>query len=218
MKYFKMAKKLNEAHHDELKKRELHFRGNRKSFSLISLSQNTPEVGISSLTSEKQGENALNDRIASKLTEGLGRTTPEKALQAWIIKHALNNEMLLPFGNNLRFLTSELAFIDVEIKSKDKHGKLVNDLLAIDACGDLWVIELKSDRQKKILTDQVNDYIALVNHECDFFSKLVRMLLSIEWSGKVCGMVVWPFAKTSPLDWDEIAEVCYQPEFTFKEF
>jgi len=213
-----MAQQLNSTHHDDLKRRELHFRGNKNSFSLISLAQETPEVGISSLTSIRQGKNALNNRITSKLADGVGRTTPEKALQAWIIKHALNNNMVLPFGNSLNFLTSELAFTNVEIKSKDKRGKLVNDLLAIDDCADLWVIELKSDRQKKRLTDQVNDFIALVSHERDFFNELVRTLSSNKWSGRVRGMVVWPHAKTSPLDWGEIVEVCYQPQFTFTEY
>ncbi len=125
--------------------------------------------------------------------------------------------MLLPFGKNLRFLTSELAFMNVEVKSKDKHGKLVNDLLAIDDYADLWVIELKSDRQKKRLTDQVNDFMELVKQERDFFNDLVRTLSTLKWSGNVRGMVVWPLAETSPLDWGEIVEVCYQP-FTFTEY
>lgn len=217
MKFFQMAHELNLVNHEKLKEKELHFRGSMHSFSLISLARETAEVGLKNLKSLKEGENALNNKIASKLSKSLGRSTPEKVLQAWIIKHAINNEMLLPFGKNLTFLTSELAFKSVFVKSKGKNGKLVNDLLAIDDNGSLWIIELKSERHKKRLADQVNDFIAVIDKSRDFFVDLVTTISDKKWNGTLHGMVVWPYAKTSPLNWGEIVEICYDSEFIFSE-
>lgn len=217
LKYFTYTKKLNDDNHEVLRKKKLHFRGNINSFSLVSLDPRTPEIGVSSLKSLEDGEKALDEPIESKLNAGIGRSTPEKALQAWVIDHALNHDMLLPFGEKLTFLTSELALSNVYIKSEDKIGKLVNDILAIDDSGVLWVIELKSDRLKKELTKQVDNFISVIDNNVSFFTDLVALLSVKIWEKKVRGMVVWPHAHTSPLDWGEIKEVCYQQYF-FKTY
>lgn len=218
LKYIKMAQQLNSEYHEKLIEKELHFRGNINSFSLVSLSEKTPELGISNLKSLKQGEKALEDKIDTVLAKDLGRLTPEKALQAWIIKYAFKNNMSLPFGKNLSFVTSELAFNNVLVKSKGENGKLVNDLLAIDDEGNLWVIELKSAREKSRLSKQVDDFIYVVEEKRDLFLELIEILNNRIWNGSVMGMVVWPYAKTSPLDWGNLKEVCYHHSYSFTEF
>lgn len=210
LKYFKYAKELNKKHDEGLRKKKLHFRGNLNSFSLVSLDPRTPEVGISNLKSIETGSDAFLCQIGSTLKKGIQRSTPEKALQAWIIDHALNNDNILPFGEKLTFLTSELALSNVNINSEDKIGKLVNDILAIDDSGILWVIELKSDRLKTELTKQVDNFISVIESKCQFFTELVKLLSGKDWEKEVRGMVVWPLAHTSPLDWGDIKEVCYQ--------
>jgi hypothetical protein len=233
MKYFKIAKELNEHHREILKMKQWHFRGNRNSFSLISLSNDTPELGLSGLKTMKQGENAVEWRFEKTIGSEPKRETPEKKLQAWIVNHALNNGKILPFGKELTFLTSELAFTDVEIDSKKKKGKLVNDILAIDDNGFLWVIELKSDRQQKRLKDQVNDFIHLIHAEQAFFHRLVQFLTDSTQKHNVYtqvkGMIVWPDYKKSKDewgsprdDWRDIKEICYKPKqsgdgFLFKQ-
>jgi len=216
LKYFTCAKELNDEHHKVLRKEKLHFRGNINSFSLISLDPKTPELGSPPLKSKIKAKKALCD-IKTRLKEGPMRFTPEKALQAWVIDHALNNDMILPFGEKLTFLTSELALSNVYIKSKDKLGKIVNDILAIDDSGVLWVIELKSDRLKKELTKQVDNFISVVDNDVSFFTDLVALLSGKTWEKKVRGMVVWPHAHTSPLDWDHIKEICYQ-QYVFTSY
>lgn len=218
LKYFKTAKELNEQYESELTLKQWHFRGNRKSFSLISLSQLTPEMGLSGLKTKKQGENAIKWRLEKTIGLKPGRATPEKVLQAWVINQALNNGHILPFGQELTFLTSELAFTDVHIDSKRKIGKLVNDILAIDAKGTLWVIELKSARQQSRLKDQVRDFIHLIHSKQEFFNNLVNLLTN---SGhkvykQVRGMVVWPDIGF-PKDWGEIEEIRYTTNFAFKD-
>ena len=56
LKYFVIAKELNSKHHDELIRRNLHFRGSINSFSLISLSPEYPEIGEGGLKTIEKGE------------------------------------------------------------------------------------------------------------------------------------------------------------------
>lgn len=218
IKYFKMAKELNERFCAKLKEKQWHFRGNRNSYSLISLSQDTPELGLSGLKTIKQGENAIKSCLDEKIDLKPGREIPEKKLQAWIINYAINNGNKLPFGRELTFLTSELAFTDVQIFSKNIKGKLVNDILAIDDHDCLWVIELKSDRQQTRLKAQVRDFIRLIHTQPAFFHQLVQLLTDSKHNGykQVKGMIVWPDVGYPRNDWGDIEEIRYSHDFSFK--
>ena len=46
IEYFKLVHKLNKMYEQLLTKNEVHFRANEKSFSMISISQDKPELGI----------------------------------------------------------------------------------------------------------------------------------------------------------------------------
>ena len=211
MKYFRFAQELNKKYAEMLKTKKLHFRGNRESFSLISLDRKTPEQGKGGFHDEKRGERFLLEEIDAllagnrkKIDGGKSRPTREKELQAWIIDYAINNEYLLPFSNGLTFLTSELAF---------KEPKRVNDILAIDQEGTLVVIELKSSRDKATLQRQVEWFYEKIDKNKDFFSELVKFLAPGKtWNGQKRGMIVWPASANRQLkdDWQHgIVEVCY---------
>ena len=204
LKYLIIAKALNDKYCNKLRENKLHFRGNLNSFSLISLSRNTPESGISALKKEEEGERALKYQITAPK-----RSTREKELQAWIINYALNNKNILPFlKTEILYITSELA-----LKNNSKE-KVVCDILGIDKENNLIVIELKSERLK-VLQDQVNNYSEIIKTNKDFFSKLVSVVVGKKWSTLVKGLVVWPSStKKVPSEWENniIEEVCY-PEF-----
>jgi hypothetical protein len=193
LKQFETAKKLNEEFEPVLTRKQLHFRGNIGSFSLISLKRDTPEQGKGGLVDCGQGRACLSkidDLLADKIKKIAGqksRPTREKELQAWIINYAIKNGHALPFSKGLQFLTSELAFRTPE--------KIVNDILAIDREGALVVIELKSARHKRELEEQADKFRKVIESEHDFFYGLVS-LLSPErrWNGKVRKMIVWPDA------------------------
>jgi hypothetical protein len=57
LKYFKIAKQLNEENHLLLIERKLHFRGNFGSISLISIDRKTAEMGIPNIKTKKRGKN-----------------------------------------------------------------------------------------------------------------------------------------------------------------
>jgi hypothetical protein len=217
LEYFQIAQELNEEFKTELTQKQLHFRGNVGSFSLISLNQFTPEQGKGRLTTRKQGLSckAKIDIILAekkeKIERGKSRLTREKELQAWIINYALSNGHTLPFSSGLTFLTSELAYPVTEENKKSE--KIVNDILAIDQEGSLAVIELKSLRNKKELENQVEKFCKVIAADPSFFMDLVKLLApGKEWNGKVRKMIVWPAAnRRSQNDLaEDIEEVRYK--------
>ena len=211
LKYFKIAKKLNEELKKDPSARKLHFRGNIGSFSLISLDRETPEQGKGGFKDEKKGWNFYKNEIDAllatkkeKIRCGESRPTREKELQAWIINYAINNEYQLPFASGLKFLTSELAFHTPE--------KIVNDILAIDDQGSLVVIELKSTRHKTTLEGQIDAFCDVIVDKKDFFKELIALLAPQRaWNGCVRKMIVWPDANgKTRSDWNDIEEIRYK--------
>lgn len=98
----------------------------------------------------------------------------------------MNNEWLLPFGENLIFLTSEIALTDGK--------KTVNDILAIDNDCNLCIIELKSIRDNKV-KQQTKDFEARVKVETHFFEDLIYSISGKKWNGVCRKIAVWPKAK-----------------------
>ena len=197
LKYFKLAKELNEKHHEELLNKQFHFRGNFNSMSLVSLSQKSPEMGKSSIKSEATAEKYLK---TLKLSTP-GRLTREKHLQAFIIQASLLNGGKMPFGG-YQFLTSEMAFPVGDRK------RLVNDILAIDSEGTLVIIELKSLRDTKVIAQTISFNDNVVQKESKLFSNLVTLLSGKQWNNKVKRVAVWPKkgerAKNKKYDIDEL--------------
>jgi hypothetical protein len=181
LKHFKLAKQLNERFYEELLKKEAHFRGNINSCSLISLNRETPETGISNVT-ETNAESTLLNFNPQKP----GRETPEKSLQSWIILNAIRNNHILPFGDNLTFITSELAIVL-------KDNKHINDILAINENNDLVVIELKSLRVNEV-KEQALEFEKIIKEERDFFRQLTELMTGRNWNGNVKCAIVWPKA------------------------
>ncbi|MEA2018824.1 MAG: hypothetical protein U9N59_10290 [Campylobacterota bacterium] len=166
LEYFEKAVKWNIKYEQELKKNELHCRGNLKSVSLISLNKETPEKGFSSIKSENILTNRLNRIDEIKKPK---RATGEKLLQARIINEALyKNNHYLPFGNKIKFITSELAL-------QNSENKIVNDILGFSDDGELYIIELKSLRSKTELTKQVNDFEKFVISNDELFFNILNI-------------------------------------------
>ncbi|MCK5706661.1 MAG: hypothetical protein KAI43_03330 [Candidatus Aureabacteria bacterium] len=208
LEYFEQAKKLNKEHEDILRERNGHFRGNLKSLSLISLKKNTPECGKSGLNSKKVDVILINKKLDDIEKKGLGRRTREKELQAWIISYAQNNSVL-PFGNSIRFLTSEFAYGEKDYMNGEK---VVTDILGIDEENNLVVIELKTGRDKTELEKQIKEFCGLIEQKKDLFKELVKLLLEVKWSEGIKKIIVWPYEKEPRTDWKdkEIIEIRYK--------
>ena len=212
LKYFKMAMELNKEKHDELKKKQCHFRGGFGSMSLISVAFWSPERGKSGIKNEGRAE----EKLKSFKVDMPGRSTPEKQLQAWLINRILFHDAPEFWeSRGLNFLTSEL-----------KKDNLVNDILAVDDKGSIWVIELKSARYLDELIRQTNGFAEVVKSNEDEFAELVAVLSGskLKWTGAIKKMIIWPsspsgqIAKTTrdKLAKHDIESVEYTgPEFGF---
>lgn len=217
LKFFKIVKELNIELHDELVKNNNHFRGNLNSFSLVSLSPEKPELGISNLKSDTDAKNAFHRLL---LKEPPKRPTPEKSLQAWIINKALNNNNRLPFDENIRFITSELAF------RNDEGVRVVTDILGYcEKDKQICVIELKSNRALTELKKQVKDFEDIILKNQLFFAELLKLYGHQNPNGfqKIKKIIVWPHAKTSPIeelkkDDIDILEITYENSYEFSVF
>lgn len=181
LKYFKIAKELNDSYHSELLEKELHFRGNFKSLSLVSLSQKHPEMGKSGIKTKKTAEKTLNNITLNTP----GRLTREKHLQAHIIKESLLNENILPFGD-FTFLCSEIAF------PTGKRTRIVNDILALDKENTLIIIELKSIRDSKVIKQTSDFEKEAVNKDQKIFEELILLMSGRQWNKKIRRIAVWP--------------------------
>lgn len=214
LKYFQMAKELNEKYYERLKNKNLHCRGSLNSISLISLDSKTPERGVSNIKKEEKFLEILNKIESNSLViEEPARNTPEKLLQATIISKAIyKNDHYLPFGEKIRFITSEFA-------SKNEESKVVNDILGFSDNGVLYVIELKSSRFKTELENQVNIFGAFIEENPELFSDLLKMY-GIEWDKKtIAKAIVWPKASSSSkkvFD-NKIEEYVYNKDLLEKE-
>lgn len=183
LKYFQLAKELNDKYSKMLNTMQLHLRGNEKAMSLVSLRNDTPEKGFSGITSEEDFLERI--KVAEKI-EKPQRNTPEKLLQATIIKEALlDDNHHLPFGEDIKFITSEMVrFIN--------NKKVVNDILGFSKNGELCIIELKSSRLQKELQYQVDIFEEIICNKKNFFAELLK-IYGIDWDKQaIKKIVVWP--------------------------
>jgi len=212
LKYFNLANELNEKFSQKLLEKKAHFRGNVNSFSLVSLNSETPEIGVSRIKTVRKAEEELSKFNPKEPM----RKTPEKSLQAWIILNTIQNNYILPFGNNLTFITSELAIV-----LEDKK-RVVNDILAINENNDLVVIELKSIRVNQV-KDQVLKFkkeVILSDKYKSFFEDLTKLMTRKSWSGNVKCVIVWPKrnGESQPQEkYKEIEEYQYSENYVFEK-
>ncbi|MFC2176317.1 hypothetical protein ACFLR1_05050 [Bacteroidota bacterium] len=208
-RFFKLALELEKQFQDDLIENEVHFRASLNSLSLISVGADKPELGVPCKNHNQWTIEILYnyiDKIKSKPNPK--RPTPEKSLQAWIIKEAQANDHKLPFDNSISFITSELAI------HNSNGTKIVSDIIGYNTTtNQLVIIELKSDRLLKRLIEQVDSFEEIIHDNFWFFHDLVTLhgFGKLEKVSKKA--IVWPHKRTSPLgklkDLD-IAEYTYQ--------
>ena len=205
LEYFEKAVKWNQKYYQELKDKKFHCRGNLKSVSLISLNKETPEKGFSNIKSE----NILKNRLARvDEIKKPKRATGEKLLQARIIYEALyKNNHYLPFGNKIKFVTSELAL-------QNSENKIINDILGFSDDGELYIIELKSLRYKTELENQVNNFENFVLSNIELFYNILN-IYGCEWDkniNKIKKAVVWNKLNNKKVFSKDIIEFVYDKE------
>lgn len=190
---------------DELKKIMLTFklriRPSVGGYNVLSCNSNMPQMGVPPFSSLTKLEAAIRAFPAGKVA-GPKRPTPEKALQSFILRSAMDQsgQLHLMQGGG----TAKYWLVSDEIALFKGEEKTVGDILAVkveDGLAELVSIELKSDRHKSTFA-QVANFRALMEPE------ILRPLwkaLAEKMTGKrfkwrepwvTSGIVVWPIARS----------------------
>jgi len=176
----------------------VHFRPSSTGFAMISLLPNSPQLGKGNLRNPK--------RLAARFEEEfqrwcasrqLGRPTPEKLLQSFLVSDAQTHGGSLNVLNRAAGDGTELYFVTDEVALPTIDGKIVCDLLAVRKGREGWIpvaIELKSARTMTRLVEQLCDFAVLVDRHLDLFARLasVRMGREICFEGGCEKWIVWP--------------------------
>jgi len=214
----------------------VHFGPSASGVAMIGLHPDRPQRGRSgfrNLRRVRENFDKLYDKHCVKCEHG--RSTPEKALQSFLIREAYLN------GRRMRSINAasngtddpvELIFAMDEIPVLRKaKPRMVCDLLALrQICGDEYrpvLLELKSDRDMKRLVEQVEGYTSVVDRHGDLFGEIFSALLGkrIRLIGSCEKWIVWPLAgadsdpRQAELGSMNIRVVGYEqngPEFSFR--
>lgn len=215
MRFIELAAILNGQHHEALRQKQCHFRGGLGGVSLVSLSNKTPELGLTGVNVNNASEKIeeIDNLISPK------RATPEKELQAWMI-----NQLL--FGKPPDFWKKlNLEFVTSELRIEQNGNKVVNDILALDSSGALWVIELKSARKLDELIKQCIAFSKAIEGHKELFKKITSLLVQgRSWDGNtVKRMIIWPASSGKQRDKtmqliknNNIVAVAYANKYTFE--
>ena len=215
MQYIELAAELNGQYHEVLRQKQCHFRGGLGGVSLVSLSNKTPELGLPGVNADNASKKIAEiDNLSSPK-----RATPEKELQSWII-----NQLL--FGKPPDFWEKlNLKFVTSELRIEQDGKKVVNDILALDASGALWVIELKSDRKLDELIKQCIAFSKAIDGHKKLFKNITTLLVTgTSWDeSTVKRMIIWPVSTGKPQDRtmqlikeNSIVAVAYSDKYNFE--
>ena len=207
---FRLAFELEQEFKNELIENEVHFRGSLHALSLISISKKKPEMGVIYRNYRSRSLDTLKSYIQEiKNKPCPKRPTPEKTLQAWIIKQTQINGGYLPFNNSVKYITSELAI-------KNDGTKNVSNIVGYDIhTQQIVIIEIKSNRLFNRLKEQVDKFAEIFTENYALFQQLIQLHGFSELAKIPRKVIVWPMARTSPLEkWAEagVREYTYQEQ------
>lgn len=214
---FRLAFELEQEFKNELIENEVYFRGSLHSLSLISISKNKPEMGVIYRNYRSRSLDILNVYIQEiKNKQQPKRLKPEKSLQAWIIKQTQLDSGFLPFNQSVKFITSELAI-------KNDGVKYIANIIGYDIhTQQIVIIEIKSNRLFNRLKEQVDKFAEIFTENYALFQQLIQLHGFSELAKIPRKVIVWPMARTSPLEkWAEagVREYTYQEQgegYSFK--
>jgi len=164
-------------------------------YRAVSLDYEHPLLGFAK-TSAPNIETVIRHFKKGNLN-ALGRVTPEKQAQAWLIKKAINHDLDLrtylglngSVYNELLFALDEVSFINKRL-----------DILAVGVSGDGCFpvsIELKSNRALKQLREQLRSYQDQIKKYETEFKKLLKACVNKEVDFSKFGrIIVWPKSKS----------------------
>jgi len=180
----------------------VHFRPCSTGVAMVGLLPDRPQRGKSRFTNLRRLAAEFEPLFAKHCLAGeQDRSTPEKALQSFLIREAYMHGRLLVPLNAASVETAarvELWFVTDEIAMPvEGGGKTVCDILALRRDGGRStpiLLELKNTRQLIRLTKQVQSYAKIMDAHAELFAELYGALLGtpIKFDGPTEKWIVWP--------------------------
>ncbi len=186
----------------ELQKSEgarVHFRPSSNGIAMVGLLPDRPQRGKTGITKSKQIAADFEKLFKKHCVDiGHGRKTPEKELQSFLISESYKNKRSIK-PINAECDSPELIFVTDEIPVPSVPRKIVCDLLAARKVKGGYIpvlLELKSDRAKKRLIEQVESYSVIIDNHADLYAQLYSALLGrkVRFVGPCEKWIVWPLA------------------------
>jgi hypothetical protein len=179
----------------------LRLRPSVGSFSLVSCSQETPQIGRANLRHADDLKRELEDLRAGRQTlKAPGRQTPEKCVQSWLISTALATGEISAISTSLQD-DSRYWFVSDEIALRGQSDKFVADMLLVkettQGCAHLVNVELKYERSMQTFAQVIKfrDVLESVDLVCawrQFAETMTGKRFSWCESSLSSGLVVWP--------------------------
>ena len=189
---------------------DVHFRPGAAGIAMVGLRPESPQRGRSGITNlARLAENFDEEFHEHCVNNPPGRPTPEKELQSHLIREAYDNGRKMAFSRNKMAPLNatdqdtaaqvELLFVTDEIRLPVQGEEKVCDILTLRStrAGHVPVlIELKTERLKTKLIEQVEEYSRLIDRHADLFGELYSALLGypIAFAGPCERWIVWPAA------------------------
>lgn len=166
---------------------------------MVSLVAERPQVGESGFTNLDHVARHFEALYAEHCDQlVVGRDTPEKRLQSFLIRDAQARGRKMAAINAACADGTELVFVTDEIALPLSGGaEMKCDVLAVRRDGGRCVpvlLELKSARDLKKLVAQATGYAALIDAHAELFAELYGALLgeSVTFDGPTEKWIVWP--------------------------
>ena len=184
---------------DELSRKQQRLRPSIGRISLVSFHPKSPQMGPNNYHSRISNAASLRRAVKTEVLEP-GRKVPEKRLQSWLIREAWANGQIMKSLNDV--LGGEYWFVSDELAIKiNESNKVVADLLLVkvdNGLAKLVNVELKSERARKEVFNQVIDFRDVIEHETlfRFWRQFAETMTchAFRWdeSPQTHGIVVWP--------------------------
>ena len=200
---------LLDAHGDRV-----HFRPSSRGFAMVGLLEKAPQLGKPRLRNINRVVREFETLFDKHCTSPPRRSTPEKALQSFLIRDAHAHQGKMAAISQASLLSNDpvtLAFVTDEIslpvegkQTSGRDSKVVCDVLAYR--GDLRtgivpiIMELKPERAMTRLIEQATDYANLMDKHPRLFEELYSALLGgdIHFTTPTEKWAVWPADTRKP--------------------
>lgn len=196
----RFASELGEWNAPEMASKNNYIRIGGRGYRSVSLHNKTPLSGYSKSPSNSLDKilNEFKNKKPNSMDDNVRKKKQERCLQRYIIKKSLVcNRNMIKALSLLECPYSELIFATDEVSLGDVRC----DILAVGKIGDAYypvVIELKSNRDKEVLKEQLKEFCHKISTFKVEFNELLTCMTRLKHvrihTDKPHKVIIWPVA------------------------